>query len=75
MLYKIYFYLLAGGAISWKIAKQTLVTSSTMEAEFIACYEASNHDIWLHIFVMGLQVIDHIQRPLKFYCDNNAAVI
>ncbi|RVW42809.1 Retrovirus-related Pol polyprotein from transposon TNT 1-94 [Vitis vinifera] len=37
-----YIYLLAGGAISWRSAKQTLVTSSTMEAEFVACYEASN---------------------------------
>ncbi|KAL7617488.1 secreted RxLR effector protein 161-like [Lactuca sativa] len=27
-----YIYLLAGGAISWKSAKQTLVTSSTMAA-------------------------------------------
>ncbi|RVW30098.1 hypothetical protein CK203_104534 [Vitis vinifera] len=31
-----YIYLLAGGAISWRSAKQTLVTSSTMEAEFVA---------------------------------------
>lgn len=27
--------MLAGGTISWKIAKQTLITSCTMEAEFI----------------------------------------
>ena len=40
-----YIYLLAGGAISWKSAKQTLIASSTMTAEFIACYEASNHGI------------------------------
>ena len=37
-----YVFLLAEGAISWKSAKQSLVASSTMEAEFIACYEASN---------------------------------
>ncbi|KAG8479264.1 hypothetical protein CXB51_029046 [Gossypium anomalum] len=42
-----YIYLLAGGAISWKSVKQTLVASSTMAAEFVACYEASNHGIWL----------------------------
>ncbi|XP_073051223.1 secreted RxLR effector protein 161-like [Primulina eburnea] len=40
-----YIYLLAGGAISWKSAKQTLIASSTMAAEFVACYEASNHGI------------------------------
>ncbi|XP_052487949.1 secreted RxLR effector protein 161-like [Gossypium raimondii] len=42
-----YIYLLAGGVISWKSVKQTLVASSTMAAEFVACYEASNHGIWL----------------------------
>ena len=36
-----YVFLLAGGAISWKSAKQSVVTSSTMYAEFIACFEAT----------------------------------
>ncbi|XP_040865559.1 secreted RxLR effector protein 161-like [Glycine max] len=40
-----YIYMLAGGAISWKSAKQTLVASSIMAAKFIACFEASNHGI------------------------------
>nr|XP_027090449.1 uncharacterized protein LOC113711484 [Coffea arabica] len=42
-----YVYLLAGGAISWKSAKQSLIASSTMAAEFIICYEASNQGILL----------------------------
>ena len=41
-----YIFLLAGGAISWRSAKQTLVAPSTMAAEFVACYEASNHGMW-----------------------------
>ncbi|RVW92501.1 Retrovirus-related Pol polyprotein from transposon TNT 1-94 [Vitis vinifera] len=40
-----YIFMLAGGAVSWKSLKQTLIASSTMEAKFIACYEASNHGI------------------------------
>ena len=35
-----YIFTLAG-AISWKSSKQTVTTSSTMYAEFIACYEAT----------------------------------
>ena len=70
-----YIYMLAGGAISWKSAKQTLIASSTMAAEFIACFEASNHGIWLRNFVTGLRVINGIERPLKLYCDNRAAVL
>ncbi|KAL5548410.1 hypothetical protein UlMin_003641 [Ulmus minor] len=70
-----YIYLLAGGAISWRSAKQTLITSSTMEAEFVACYEASNQGIWLRNFVTGLRVLDGIERPLKIFCDNKSAVL
>ena len=35
-----YIFMMAGGAVSWKSVKQTLTASSTMEAEYIACYEA-----------------------------------
>ena len=59
-----YVFLMAGGAISWKSVKQTLVTSSTMEAEFIACYETSNQAIWLRNLVFGIQLVDLVERPL-----------
>ncbi|RVW47329.1 Retrovirus-related Pol polyprotein from transposon TNT 1-94 [Vitis vinifera] len=62
-------------AISWRSAKQTLVTSSTMEAEFVACYEASNQGIWLRNFVTGVRVLDGIERPLKIFCDNKSTVL
>ena len=55
-----YIYLLAGGAISWKSVKQSIVATSTMEAEFVACYEASNHGIWLRNFVTRLRIMDGI---------------
>ncbi|RVW75186.1 Retrovirus-related Pol polyprotein from transposon TNT 1-94 [Vitis vinifera] len=68
-----YIFMLAGGAISWKSVKQTLIASSTMEAEFIACYEASNHGIWLRNFITQLRIIDGIEKPLRINCDNKAA--
>ena len=70
-----YIYLLAGGAISWKSAKQTLIASSTMAAEYIACYEVSNHGNWLKNFAMSLKVVQGIERPLKLYCDNQSTVM
>jgi len=36
-----YVFLLAGGTVSWKSAKQFVVASSTMEAKFLACFEAT----------------------------------
>src|SRR3954470_10580057 len=70
-----YVFLLARGAISWKSVKQTLIASSTMTAEFVACFEASNQGSWLQNFVTGLRILEEIERPLKIYCDNNFAVM
>ena len=66
--------MMAGGAVSWKSVKQTLTTSSTMEAAYMACYEATCQEIWLQNFISALGVVDSISRPLKLYCDNFAAV-
>ncbi|XP_073042101.1 secreted RxLR effector protein 161-like [Primulina eburnea] len=70
-----YIYLLAGGFISWKRTKQSLIASSTMSVEFAACYEASSHGIWLQNFVTGLRIVDGIERPLIIHGDNKSAVI
>ena len=59
-----YVFTLAGGAISWKSSKQTITTSSTMYAEFIACYEATRQVNWLKKFIPGLKVVDDIYRHL-----------
>ena len=40
----------------------------------MACYEASNHGILLKNFVIGLQIVEGIERPLKLYCDNKSTV-
>jgi hypothetical protein len=69
-----YVFTLAGGAISWKSSKQTVTTSSTMYAEFVACYEATGQVNWLKKFIPGLNVVDSIHKPLKLYCDNDPAV-
>ena len=46
-----------------------------MAAEFIPCYEASNHGLWLRNFVTGLRIIEGVERPLKLFCDNKSAVM
>jgi hypothetical protein len=51
------------------------MTSSTMYAEFLACYEAVGQTMWLKKFVSDLRVVDSIERPLKLYCDNEPAVL
>ena len=69
-----YVFTLAGGAISWRSSKQSIVASSTMYAEFIVAYEATGQVIWLKKFIPDLKVVDCIDKPLKMYCDNQPAV-
>ena len=63
-----YLFMLVTGAISWKNAKQTVIASSTMEAEFVACSEATVHGLWLQNFISRLGIVDSIFKPLRIYC-------
>ena len=45
-----------------------------MEAEFVACFEASSHGVWLRSFIAGISIVNSISRPLRILCDNTAAV-
>ncbi|KAJ9555756.1 hypothetical protein OSB04_010370 [Centaurea solstitialis] len=69
-----YIFLLAGAAVSWKSVKQSIITNSTMEAEFVACHEAMNHCLWLRNFISRFGDLNFVSGPLNLYCDNKAAV-
>jgi hypothetical protein len=59
--------MLAGGTIFWRSVKQIIIVSSTITVEFIACFETSNHKIWLKNFIIGLlkhQPLSNIKNPL-----------
>ena len=51
------------------------IPSFTVEAEFIACYEVSNHGILLWNFITGMCDVDGIKRLLKIYCDNKVTML
>ncbi|XP_043703078.1 secreted RxLR effector protein 161-like [Telopea speciosissima] len=69
-----YIFLMGGGPISWKSVKQTIIASSTMQAEFVALFEATKQVVWLRNFISELKVVDSISRPLRVWCDNTSAV-
>ncbi|RVW60538.1 hypothetical protein CK203_061446 [Vitis vinifera] len=52
-----YIFMMAGGVVSWKSVKQTLTTSSTMEAEYVACYEACCHAMWMQNFISAWELL------------------
>ena len=69
-----YIFIMASGAVSWRSVKQTLIATSTMEAEFVSCFEATSQVVWLKSFIYVLRVMDSISRPLRIFCDNSVAV-
>ena len=70
-----FIFMMAGGAVSWKSVKQTLTATSTMEAEYVTCYEATCQAMWLKkIFFFGFHIVESISKPLVIYCDNTTAV-
>ncbi|PKI40083.1 hypothetical protein CRG98_039536 [Punica granatum] len=69
-----YIFMMASGVISWRSLSQTLTTTSTTEAKFVACFEATSHGVWLKSFILGLRIFYSIARPLKIHCDNSAAI-
>ena len=50
--------------MSWQSAKQYVTTSSTMEAEYVTCYEVT----------CDLGVVDSIEKPIMMYCDNTVTL-
>ncbi|XP_057545814.1 secreted RxLR effector protein 161-like [Amaranthus tricolor] len=69
-----YIFCLNGGAFSWKSAKQSTTTNSTIKAEYLAASEAAKEAVWIHKFISELGVVPSIKGPIDLYCDNNGAI-
>ena len=69
-----YIFMMAEGVVSWNSVKRTLITSSTMEIEYVACYEANCHAICLRNFISTLEVVHSIPIPLELFYDDSAVV-
>lgn len=47
-------FILGGGAITWKLAKQTIIARLTMESEFFALELVVNEAEWLKNFLVDI---------------------
>ena len=68
-----YIFMFADGIVLWRTIKWTLTTTS-MEVEFISCFEATLHGVWMKSFISGLRIVDSISRSLRIYYDNSVTV-
>ncbi|KAL0546135.1 hypothetical protein IC582_016041 [Cucumis melo] len=68
-----YVFLLGGGVISWKFAKQTCIARSTMESEFIALKLAEQEAEWIKN-LLGDIPLWGTSVPVSIQCDSQAAI-
>nr|GEW62550.1 putative reverse transcriptase domain-containing protein [Tanacetum cinerariifolium] len=63
-----------GGAISWASKKQTCITSSTMESEFVALAAAGNEAEWLRNLVHEIPLWPKPISNISIRCDSAATL-
>ncbi|GJX30044.1 zinc finger, CCHC-type containing protein [Tanacetum coccineum] len=63
-------FLLSGGTISWASKKQTCITGSTMEYEFIALVAAGKEAEWLKNLLFEIPLWSKPIAPISIRCDS-----
>ena len=69
-----YIFSLAGGAVSWKSKKQTILAQSTMESEMIALATASEEAGWLRGLLAEIPLGEKPIPAVLIHCDSTAAI-
>nr|GFD34348.1 retrovirus-related Pol polyprotein from transposon TNT 1-94 [Tanacetum cinerariifolium] len=69
-----YVFVLNGGVVDWKSAKQSIFATSYAEAEYIAAFDASKEAVWVRKFISRLGVAPIIKEPISMYCDHTRAI-
>ena len=67
-------FTLGEGAVIWRSIKQSCIVDSAMEAEYVAACEAANEAVWLHQFLIDLEVVHSANKQITIFCDNSGAV-
>ena len=67
-----YCFEIGGTIISWKSSKQTCVSLSTAEAEYVALSSAAQEAVWLHQLYKEFN--GELKDPTTIFEDNQAAI-
>ncbi|KAL6331486.1 hypothetical protein AAG906_011426 [Vitis piasezkii] len=70
-----YVFILGGSAVSWKSAKQTCITQSTMEAKFIALEKASSEVECLINLLANISLWARPAPSVSMRCDSQTTII
>lgn len=67
-----YIFMLNGGTISWKCKKQTCVSLSSTEAEFVALCETAKEALWIRYVLSDLNRL--FEKPTTIFEDNQSYI-
>ena len=67
-------FTLAGGAVSWASKKQTCISHSTMESEFIALAQTGREAEWIRDMLLDIPLWPNPMPPISLYCDIEATL-
>ena len=67
-----YLFYINGTAFSWSSKKQSTVATSTMEAEYIGLFHASQQAAWVKQFLA--QTGHGLDHPIDIYCNSTAVL-
>ena len=67
-------FTLGGGVVAWKSSKQTLIATSTMEAEFIALDSVGKEVEWLRNFLSRIPLGMQLTPSMSMHCDFQATI-
>ncbi|GJT54513.1 zinc finger, CCHC-type containing protein [Tanacetum coccineum] len=62
--------LLGDGALSWAYKKQSCITSSTIESEFVALTTAGKEVEWLKNLLLEILLWSKLITPISIHCDS-----
>src|SRR5882762_5107392 len=65
-------FVIDGGAVSWSLKKQDIISLSTMESEYVATAHSVKEALWMKNFVS--QLFDPLTEPVDIFCDNQSAI-
>ena len=63
-----------GGAVTWRSAKQTVLTKSSRDSEFIALALAGSDAEWLTNFLADIPLGSKPISSVSIHCDNQSAI-
>jgi len=69
-----YIFSIAGGAVSWKSKKKTILAQSTMESEMVALATASEEASWLRSLLVEIPLCEKLLPAVLIHCDSTAAI-